>query len=124
MIPYQLDLETHYKGDAWEGMSIGPIVYMDGETPSSPPLPCTSCRMQFRNKTTLELGFALSSDPGEGEGTITIIDDADYTFEIPRQLLVIDAGTWEYDFETTDSDDLPTTWFKGKIKVLQDKSYG
>lgn len=123
MTPYTLDLEDHYKGDAWEGMSIGPIVIDDGDGPVSPALPCASCRMQFRNGKTLDLGYSLSSDPGTGEGTITILDDATYEFEIPRQLLGLDAGTWEYDFETTDTDDLPTTWFKGKIKVRQDKSY-
>ena len=125
MIPYTLNLSDYYKGDAWEGMSIGPITVDDGgPTPVPPTYSCVSCRMHFRNPETLALGFALSDDPEVGEGTITITDDGTYEFDIPRQVLGLAAGTWEYDFETTDTEGMPTTWFRGKLKVIQDKSYG
>ena len=124
MTPYVLNLDEYYKGDAWEGMSIGPITMDDGDGPVPPTYSCDSCRMHFRDGKTLELGYALSSDPEEGEGTITIVDDGTYEFNIPRQVLGLTAGTWEYDFETIDTQGMPTTWFRGKIKVRQDKSYG
>ena len=117
MVPYILNLADYYKGDGWDGMTIGPI------TPI-PTYSSVSCRLHFRDPETLALGYALSSNPGIGEGTITITDDGTYEFDIPRQVLGLTAGTWEYDFETTDTEGIPTTWFRGKLKVLQDKSYG
>ena len=124
MVPCTLNLSDYYKGDAWEGMSVGPII-MDngGPSPEYPTYSCVSCRMHFRD-AELNLGFALSSNPGVGEGTITITDDGTYEFDIPRQVLDLNAGTWEYDFETTDTEGMPITWFRGKLKVIQDKSYG
>ena len=122
-IPPKLTLDPHYRGDAWEGMTIGPIVEDVNGVPTPPALECVSCRMHFRDKDGV-LGYALSSNPGQGQGTITIVNATTYVFAIPRQLLALEAGTWELDFETTDSSSMPTTWFQGSIKVNKDKTYG
>lgn len=124
MIPPTINLDDHYRGDAWEGISFGPIVEDINGTPTPPALACVSCRMQFRKKRGLELGYELSSVPATGKGTITIVDAATYEFSVPRQLILLDAGDWLWDFETTDSAGLPTTWVQGTLLVKQDKTYG
>jgi hypothetical protein len=103
-------------------MTIGPIVEDVGGVPTRPSLACVSCRMHFRTDKSV-LGYAFSSSPTGTEGTITIVSALDYIFSVPRQLLKLETGKWYWDFETTDSNALPTTWIQGTITVRKDKSY-
>jgi hypothetical protein len=121
--PPIINLGSHYRGDGWDGMTIGPIVEDVNGAPTPPALPCLSCRMHFRDKRDV-LGYALSSSPGSGEGTIIINNANTYVFTIPRQVLGLDSGLWKFDFETMDSSGIPITWFQGTMKVDKDKSYG
>ena len=119
MTPALLNLAPYYRGDAWEGLTIGPI--SDGGPPDSP---CVSARIHFRDPKTRALGYALSTVPGSGEGTIIIDDAVNYEFTIPQQVLGLAAGKWLYDFETIDAAGKPLTWIKGSITVTQDQTYG
>lgn len=120
MIPADLDLADHYRGDAWDGFSIGPIKDENG---NNLPSICVSARIHFRDPKKLTLGYALSTNPGPSEGTITIVNAETYEFLLPRQVIDLDTGTWVYDFETIDALGFPTTWIKGSILVLQDRTY-
>lgn len=126
MVPPTIALDDHYRGDAWEGMSIGPIVEDVDGTPTPPASACASCRLQFRNKTTLALGyeFVSGAEIPDGCGEITIVSAALYTFNIAEQILPLDAGYWVWDFETTDAAGLTVTWVQGTLRVRQDKTYG
>lgn len=124
MVPPTIDLDDHYRGDAWEGISFGPIVEDIDGTPTPPAAACASCRLQFREKRTKALGYAFASGiPVDGIGTITIVSASLYTFNIPEQVLPLPAGVWMWDFETTDINGLPTTWVQGTMRVRQDKSW-
>lgn len=121
MPPATLNLDQYYRGDAWDGLHIGPM----SESGLPLPSPCVSARMHFRNPKTSALGHALSSTPAPGEGLITIVSAANYEFDIPRQVLSgLDAGKWLWDFETIDAAGLPSTWIKGELTVAQDQTYG
>lgn len=125
MIPPTIALDDHYKGDAWEGMSIGPIVEDIDGTSTPPASACVSCRLQFREKRNKNLGYTFQSGTAvPGTGTITITSASLYTFDIPEQVLPLPAGDWVWDFETTDAAGLPITWVQGTMRVVQDKSYG
>jgi hypothetical protein len=119
MIPAVISLSDHTRGDAWDGLHIGPM--LEGASP--PDTPVVSCRMHFRDKKGV-LGYAFSNSPTASEGTITIVSAANYEFDVPRQLLKLEVGEWYWDFETTPASGLPSTWLKGKIKILQDQTYG
>lgn len=121
MPPAIVTLDPYYRGDAWEGLHIGPMSE-DGLPPAPP---CVSARMHFRHPKTRALGFALSSNPASGEGRITVVSAINYEFDIPRQVLTgLDAGKWLWDFETIDAEGLPSTWISGELTVLQDQTYG
>ena len=125
MAPVKIKLEPHYKGDWWVGMLVGPVL-INGAQPAAT---LTSVAMEFRDENDV-LGHKFSSAPGAGEGTITISDAATWEVIVPEQLLDLDAGTsqngssnkktWYWDFETTDSDGVILTLYKGTIKVLED----
>lgn len=121
MTPATLTLDPYYKGDAWDGLHIGPMT----DNGSPPALACVSARIHFRDPKTQALKYALSTAPVSGEGTITLVSGANYEFDIPRQVLTgLPAGRWAWDFETIDSAGLPSTWLKGNITVTQDQTYG
>lgn len=123
MQPAILPDQTHYRGDLWENVyHFGPVTDESGDPPDTPAL---SCRMQFRD-TKGVLGYELSSIPGEGKGTITIVDSVNHEFDIPPQDLPLEAGLWEWDFEvfsTVDLTGLPSTYFAGKMTVTKDISH-
>lgn len=119
MRPAIVNLEDHTKEDTWEGMVIGPITINE----AAPTYPVVSCRIQFRLASTKALGYELNNDPGAGEGNITI-DDADtWEFTVPAQFLVMDAGDYEWDFETIDSAGRKRTFYSGTISIIQDNTH-
>lgn len=122
MEPAVLPKMTHWRGDLWRDgfRHFGPMVDENGGPPAPP---CLYCRMQFRDKKTGAMGYELNSDPGEGQGTITIVDGTNYEFDLPEQALPLNVGTYQWDFETyttADTSGLPITWFTGEIVVKQD----
>lgn len=113
----------HYRGDSIKQFSIGPIVVsIDGAAPTSLAHPCVSCKLQFRTKDG-DLGYALSSSPTTGEGTITITSAAAWTFVVPDQAFPLEEGKWFFDFETTDSTGFVKSYFQGTLTVKVDRSY-
>lgn len=123
MEPAALPETTHYRGDRWiDGHRIFGPVLIDGAPPAQP---CLYCRMQFRDRAGT-LGHELNSAPAAGEGTITIVDAAAYTFSLPNQALPLAEGSWLWDFETyttADHTDPPWTIWRGSMRVLQDVSH-
>jgi hypothetical protein len=120
MIPADLGTTTHKGGDLWrDGYKHFTI------NPGAGFGPCLYCRMQFRSKNDV-LGYELNSDPGEGEGEITIVNAATYEFDVPDQALPLAAGTWYWDFETFETIDMSEpgdTWLTGKMVILTDYSH-
>jgi hypothetical protein len=113
----------HWRGDKWvDGFTgCGPIT-IDSQPPDAP---CLYCRMQFRDAKGV-LGYELNSAPGPGQGLLEIIDAVNYIFSRPAQDLPLGVGTWKCDFETYTTSahtDPPTTWFRGKMTVLQDATH-
>lgn len=125
MAPTKVDLIDHYKGDTWVGMTVGPIL-ING---TQPPTTLSEVNIDFKDKDD-NLGYRLSSNPGAGEGTITIVDANTWEVLVPKQDLPLDAGDleegmknkkyWYYDFQTIDSESTKLTTYKGKIKVYED----
>jgi hypothetical protein len=125
MIPYVMPKQTLYRGDKWEDVyHIGPMA--DTITGLPPGNPCLSCRIQFRDKTTHELGYELNSAAATGKGIITIVDSVNYEFDIPPQALNLNAGTYEWDFETFEVVGCVgngRTFLKGTFVIIQDISH-
>jgi hypothetical protein len=110
------NLSTRIRGDSWRG-----IESIEIEVNSAPPpVAAASARMFFRENfdspdTVLELSTS--------DGTITITNAAAWTFVIPEILdFPLRAGTWVYDFETTDTAGFVRTYFGGTIKIWRDVS--
>jgi len=125
MLPEKLDPTSHWRGDLWRDgyRHFGPMADEDGNPPAPP---CLYCRIQFREKDKLAMKYELNSNPGPGQGTITIVDGVHYEFDIPDQALPLDAGTYLWDFETfltADHTDPPLTWLTGSIVIKQDISH-
>ena len=123
--PEKIKLNDHYKGDFWEGMSVGPVL-INGVQPT---VNLAAVRMQFRDEDDV-LGHEFNEAPGAGEGTITITDAVTWEINVPEQLLDLDAGvvnnrltnskTWYWDFQTTDTNGRILTLYRGTIKVKED----
>ncbi len=122
MLPFKLKLPEHYKGDSWPGFVIGPVT-LNGV---SPPASVSSCRLQFRDKDTDELGYELTTESPtpDDKGIIFITGDpADWLINIPTQLLPLNAGKWKWDFETTNAQNSIQTLFTGILKIKGDVTY-
>lgn len=108
------DLSTRIRGDSWRG--IEEITIEVNSAP--PPASVISARMYFRETfdspdTVLELSTV--------DGTITITNAATWTFVVPEIIAFpLKAGTWVYDFETTDAAGFIRTYFGGTIKIWRD----
>ena len=119
MPPVQIKLDTHYEGDSWAGMLVGPIVINEAQ----PANPLASVRMQFRDVETDELAFELNTSPGAGEGTITITNANTWEIEVPTQLIGLEAGRYNWDFQCTDSSGFVITTYKGIFRVTEDVTH-
>ena len=119
MEPVKVDLPPHTRGDTWEGLTIGPVLF-DGQPP---PAPLKSCRLYFRKETGNALGYGFKSQVADGFGLISIIDAAAWHVQIAAQPLPLAIGTWCWDFEVTDTDDKVWTLYSGKLSILRDQSH-
>lgn len=114
-----VDLPTHTRGDTWEGVDIGPVLFDDVQPSSA----LVSCRMYFRSYESKRFGYGFNSEVVEGQGTI-IIDDANtWEMSIDDQDLDLEAGRWRWDFETTDAAGAIRTLYKGVLTIKQDETY-
>jgi hypothetical protein len=118
MIPGQsdtLDAQLAFvQGDTWGGI---PSIILD----PAPNYTVASARMQFRESKVAVLPAAtLSTAPSASEGTITINTATTWDFTIPVQNLPLAAGTYDWQFQTTDSQGSIQTYMRGTIEVLLD----
>lgn len=120
MQPVTVELQSHTRGDTWEGLLIGPILINEAQ----PEYPLAQCRLYFRNEKGV-LAYKLKSTLGEEEegGDLVIVDANTWVIEAPEQLLPLKAGVYNWDFETIDSNGVVRTLYKGTFTITQDYSY-
>lgn len=115
MPPAQLPALTHFSGDYWTDgyRHFGPVTYNN----AAPDEPCVFCSVQFKSNGIL--GYELNSDPGEGQGEITIVSAANWEFDIPSQELPLKRGKWTWKFKIyTDLEKDPVTIWIGTLNVI------
>jgi len=114
MVPGQSDtLDTQLafvQGDTWGGI---PSIILD----PAPNYNVVSAKMQFRESKVAVLPSATLSTT---DGTIAIVDAGLWSFTIPVQNLPLTAGTYDWQFQTTDSQGSVQTYMRGTIEVLLD----
>jgi len=99
------------QGDTWGGI---PLITF---TPA-PNYLVVSARMQFRESKVAVLPSAtLTTEPNGG---IEINDADDWIFTVPVQNLPLTAGTYDWQFQTTDSQGSVQTYMQGTIQVYLD----
>ena len=114
-----IDMPTQKAGDSWCGFSTLPVLFDD----LPPTATLVSCRLYFRNRKQ-ELVYGFKSTVETGFGLITIIDDANWTVNIPSQVIdELIVGIYDYDYETTDSDGIVRTFYYGILDVTRDVSH-
>lgn len=118
MRPVPVTLNDHTRGDTWEGITIGPVMF-NGAQPTSV---LSSCRMQFRDDNDT-LGYELNSVPATGKGPITITNSTTWVVTVPAQQLPLDAATWRWDFETTDAGGVVRTLYSGILRIKADVTH-
>ena len=134
MLPAFVELSPTFHGDTWRGVTFGPVMFnpdptLDPPWPGSPPIhPVVSARMFFRSKPWQNdeegVGYRLSTNPQEGEGTIQILSDDTWLFLVPEQLLPLPLWDkpWHWDFEGTDSEGNVYTYWRGTLRVKTDST--
>jgi hypothetical protein len=118
MAPVKVSLENHYKGDYWSGMVVGPVL-INGAQPITALHATEGVKMQFRDEDE-NLGYTFATNPGAGEGTITVTDYNTWEFTVLAQLLGLNAGLWYWDLQTKDANGSILTLYKGNITVIED----
>ena len=119
MIPVKIDLPAHTRGDTWEGLTIGPVLFAG----QAPPATLKSCRLYFRKAVGNTLGYGFKSVAAIGFGLITVLDAAVWHVQIAAQPLPLEIGIWVWDFEVTDNDDKVWTLYSGILPVSLDQSH-
>ena len=119
MIPVPVPLPAILAGDTWEGLTIGPIQF-DG---AQPPASLQSCRLYFNDAETGKFVYGLKSAIATGFGRILIVDAALWIARINPLILPLPAGKYRWDYETTDTDGVVRTPYKGTLTVKQDESH-
>lgn len=117
MRPVRITLPNHTKGDTWEGLIIGPVLFNDAQ----PPFELDSCRLYFRKEGVI--GFKYKNVPDVDDGTITIDDSVIWELTVVGQVLPLDVGVWDWDFETTDADGVIRTIYKGTLSIVEEQTY-
>lgn len=119
MLPVKIDLPGHYTGDTWPGLTIGPVLFNDAQ----PEYALASCRLYFRDSKTRSLSLGFQSEPLTGFTAMTILDPITWVIHIPAQQIPLVAGTYVWDFETTDSAGVVRTLYYGLQTVTEDISH-
>lgn len=99
------------QGDSWEGI---PSLTFD----PAPLAAVENARIWFRDTwTSTQVRAKLdSSDPSQ----INIVDANSWEFVVPVQFLSLKAGTYVWQFETTDISGVVQTYMQGQIQVYPD----
>lgn len=112
MRPAVVNLNDHTSGDTWEGITVGPVL-INGIAVGAD---AVTCRMSFRSKNDRSLGQTLTTTNSD----ITIEDAATWEFTVEPTVLTMDAGSYGWDFEVTDSSGVIRTLYKGSFNLIQD----
>ena len=99
------------QGDTWGGI---PLITF---TPA-PNYLVVSARMQFRESKVAVLPSATLST--EDESIIINAPATAWSFTIPVQNLPLTAGTYDWQFQTTDSEGNVQTYMQGTLQVYLD----
>ena len=101
------------RGDQWPGIAALTI-----QVNGSPPVAAlASARMQFRaDKSSPSPSASLAT----ADGSIAIVEAANWELTIPPLSLPLTAGTWYWDLETTDATGAVKTYLAGTLQVIQD----
>lgn len=111
-----VDLQDHVHGDTWPGIS-SIVITVNGVTPATA---CSRVTMGFgKAETWPAYAYALSSDPDDDEGAITIVSGAGWSFAVPAQLLPLEPGEWKWDMRFTDAGGVVSTYLGGVLTVSQ-----
>jgi len=118
MIPVFVELDDYYRGDTWDGITIGPILFDNID----PEYPLSACYIDFRDENGT-LGYSFRTTPSIGHGEIIIIDSDKWEVKIFPTELPLMVGCWYWDFETMDSSGFKRTLYKGSMRVIEDITY-
>lgn len=104
------------RGDSWRGIGNINVVLTGTTTP--PPNAIASIRMHFKKSADdIDPELALSS----ADDTIVIEDAAEWSFSVPViKDFPLDAGTWHWDIEVTDTEGEIHTPVWGTLPVTKD----
>lgn len=110
--PATVTLQPIVYNDTWRGL-IDSSFFSDGTSFSSD---LALVRMFFRDADG-NLGLSLTSE----DSTITITDAATWSFDVNAiDEFPLAVGIWYWSIETTDANDIRTTYVTGSIEVLDD----
>lgn len=98
------------QGDTWGGI---PSIILD----PAPNYNVASAEMQFRESKVAVLPSATLTT---SDGSIVINDPVNWEFTIPVQNLPLTAGTYDWQFQTTDVEGNVQTYLQGTIQVYID----
>lgn len=115
-------LPPFVRGDSWLGFTLGPFTQDDGGI--NLPVALASARMSFRRYPDSTPAFVLvTGTPGAGQGQLVIVNATTWTFGANPQPLLLEAGDWGFDVETTDVNGSIWTPVIGTLSLPADYSH-
>lgn len=115
-LPLNLPLGKHSAPDSrWVGISeIGPIT--EGGLPMDDLI--ASARLTFCAASDCAVPkFELSTTPVDSEGSIDIVDAANWVLTVPPQPLPLPVGLWYWLLKITDTEEVTRSIYRGTIIV-------
>lgn len=113
-----LALPDHKRGDRWQGLVIGPILFAG----AAPAVALTRVRMHFKR---VGLIYRLDTNASLRDAPITITNASTWIATIPaieNGFLAASAGCWSFDIEFYGTGQGPVTLIKGTIFVHEDET--
>lgn len=104
------------QGDTWEGLGTIRIWDRDSDTRTKIPPADAVGTAEIRFASTLQQPEAdLVLTDGSG---LVITNAANWTFEVPPQVISLPPGEYTHSFVTVDTASVKRTWWYGKLRVL------
>lgn len=100
----------------WQGIpAVGPIT-ING---SPIPVEAAAAVMKFSAGADGKVlaAFKCTTDPEDGDGAVTLVDAAAWTFSVPAQALGLPVGLWYWWFVVTDANGNTTPAYRGTLVV-------
>lgn len=115
MHPTLKNIEDHWRGDTWGGLSVTSTKINGAALPSA--ITAIHCMFRMRNNP------AKVYHMYDGAG-ITIQDSSAGSYRLDPQVINFDAGLYDYDIELTLENGFVCTALYGTWKIKQDYTYG